>query len=106
MRIVSNIAASDIRAEKRFYQDRASDGPWLDRNLGLAAADGGSDQRRDGRWLRDLSIQVDDVDAALRAMKAAGFPIEYTSTSLEASAASTCALFGKIVNILAHRDAP
>ncbi len=36
------------------------------------ATEGGS-----GTSVPNLSIEVDDVDAALEAMKAAGFPIEY-----------------------------
>src|SRR5262249_1229388 len=61
----------------------ALDGPWLDRNLRLRGKDerpnlfpfrGGSDTPVPG-----LSIEGDDLNAALERMRAAGFPIEYGS---------------------------
>lgn len=63
------------------------------------ASQGGSDTPTP-----DLSIEVDDVDAALERMRGAGFPIEY------GPADEPCGVrrfyvrdpFGKLVNILAH----
>jgi catechol 2,3-dioxygenase-like lactoylglutathione lyase family enzyme len=114
-RIVS-IAASDIRAGKRFYQDVLGlellmDHGWI-AILGTqqqmtiqisVATEGGS-----GTSVPDLSIEVDDVDAALRAMKAAGFPIEYGPVDEPWGVRRFYVRdpFGKIVNILAHREAP
>ncbi len=84
-RIISNIATGDVTAAKRFYQDVLGlevlmDHGWI-ATLGSqqqmtvpisVATEGGS-----GTSVPELSIEVDDVDAALEAMKAAGFPIEY-----------------------------
>ena len=77
-RIVANIETRDIAAAKRFYQDVL--GLDLKMDLGWIAtygsqetmsiqvsfmAEGGS-----GTPVPDLSIEVDDVDAALAGMKA------------------------------------
>jgi catechol 2,3-dioxygenase-like lactoylglutathione lyase family enzyme len=100
-RIIANIAAGNITAAKRFYLDVLGlevlmDHGWI-ATLGSqqqmtvqisVATEGGS-----GTPVPDLSIEVDDVDAALEAMKAAGFPIEYGPIDEPwVSAASTCAI--------------
>ena len=79
-RIVANIDTPDIAAAKRFYQDVL--GLDLVMDLGLIATYGSSDEMRvqisfaeqggSGTPVPDLSIEVDDVDAALEAMKKAG----------------------------------
>ena len=84
-RIVANIETEDIAAARSFYQDVLGmdivmDHGWMT-TYGSSekmtvqvsfARQGGS-----GTPVPDLSIEVDDVDAALAAMEAAGFPIEY-----------------------------
>jgi catechol 2,3-dioxygenase-like lactoylglutathione lyase family enzyme len=115
-RIVSNIAAADIGAARRFYHgvlglDVMMDLGWIatygshqQMTIQLSiASDGGS-----GTPVPDLSIEVDDVDAALEAMRAAGFPIEYGP--VDEPWGVRCFYvrdpFGKLVNILAHVCAP
>src|SRR5436305_5591453 len=84
-RIVANIETQDIMAAKSFNQevlglDLLMDRGWIatygsreEMSVQVSfASQGGS-----GTWVPDLSIEVDDVDAALEAMKKAGFPIEY-----------------------------
>ena len=111
-RIVANVAASDIAAARRFYQDVLG----LDLLMGLGwiatygspaqmsvqvsfASEGGS-----GTPVPDLSIEVDDVDAALDAMKAAGFAIEYGPADEPWGVRRFYVRdpFGKLVNILGH----
>lgn len=84
-RITSNIAADDIATAKRFCGDVLGleivmDFGWVATfgshqqmtvQIGVAS-EGGS-----GTPVPDLSVEVDDVDAALAAMRAGGFPIEY-----------------------------
>ena len=67
------------------------------------ASEGGS-----GTPVPDLSIEVDDVDAALDAMRAAGFPIEYGPVDEPWGVRRFYVRdpFGKLVNILAHIGAP
>jgi catechol 2,3-dioxygenase-like lactoylglutathione lyase family enzyme len=115
-RIIANIAADDITAAKRFYHDVlglevlmehgwiATYGSQQQMTVQISVAtEGGS-----GTPIPDLSIEVDDVDAALEAMKAAGFPIEYGPVDEPWGVRRFYVRdpFGKLVNILAHRDAP
>jgi len=113
LRIVANIETSDIAAAKRFYQDVLGldvvmDHGWI-RTLGSQdkmnvqisfAAEGGS-----GSPVPDLSIEVDDVDAALDAMEAAGFAIEYGPADEPWGVRRFYVRdpFGRLVNILSHR---
>ena len=57
-----------------------------------------------GTPVPDLSIEVDDVDAALAAMKAAGFEIEYGPADEPWGVRRFFVRdpLGKLVNILAH----
>ena len=84
-RIVANIHAANIAAAQRFYQDVLGldvlmDHGWLTTygtpgkmTVQLSVAtQGGSDTPTP-----DLSIEVDDLDEALRRMRAGGFAIEY-----------------------------
>lgn len=111
-RIVSNIAAADVTAAKRFYRDALGlevlmDHGWIatygspeQMTVQISiACEGGS-----GTPVPDLSIEVDDVDAALEAMKAAGFPIEYGPADEPWGVRRFYVRdpFGKLVNILAH----
>ena len=84
-RIVANIETEDLAAARSFYQDVLGmdivmDHGWMT-TYGSSekmtvqvsfARQGGS-----GTPVPDLSIEVDDVDAALAGMQAAGFEIEY-----------------------------
>lgn len=111
-RIVSNIAAADIAAAKRFYHDALGLGVMMD--LGWIATYGSHQQTTvqisiaseggSGTPVPDLSIEVDDVDAALEAMRTAGFPIEYGPVDERWGVRRFYVRdpFGKIVNILAH----
>jgi catechol 2,3-dioxygenase-like lactoylglutathione lyase family enzyme len=64
------------------------------------AANGGS-----GAPTPDLSIEVDDLDAALSRVEAAGIPIEYGPVNEPWGVRRFFVRdpFGKLVNILAHR---
>jgi catechol 2,3-dioxygenase-like lactoylglutathione lyase family enzyme len=113
-RIVANIATHDIAAARRFYQDVLGlellmDHGWI-ATYGAKAAmsvqisfasEGGS-----GTPTPDLSIEVDDVDEALRRMQAAGFVVEYGPVDEPWGVRRFFVRdpFGKLVNILAHRQ--
>jgi catechol 2,3-dioxygenase-like lactoylglutathione lyase family enzyme len=115
-RITSNIAAADVTAAKRFYHDVLGlevmmDLGWIATYGALRqmtvqisiASEGGS-----GTPVPDLSIEVDDVAAALDAMRAAGFPIEYGPVDEPWGVRRFYVRdpFGKLVNILAHIGSP
>jgi catechol 2,3-dioxygenase-like lactoylglutathione lyase family enzyme len=111
-RIMANIPTEDVAAAKRFYQDILGlevlmDHGWLV-TYGSAekmtvqvsfASEGGS-----GTPVPDLSIEVDDVDAALQRMKKAKIPIEYGPANEPWSVRRFYVRdpFGKLVNILMH----
>ncbi|HEV2673637.1 MAG TPA: VOC family protein [Aliidongia sp.] len=111
-RIVANIATADVSAARRFYGevlglDILMDQGWIatygspDRmTVQISfASQGGS-----GTPTPDLSIEVDDVDAAFRAMAQAGFPAEYGPVDEPWGVRRFYVRdpFGKLVNILAH----
>jgi len=111
-RIVANIETQDIAAAKRFYGDVLGlevimDHGWLTTYGSGAtmsvqvsfASQGGSNTP-----VPDLSIEVDDVDAALREMTNAGFSIEYGPANEPWSVRRFFVRdpFGKLVNILSH----
>ncbi len=87
-RIVANIEAKDAAAARRFYHDVLGLDVLMDQ--GWIATYGSDEQMQvqvsfmtqggSGTPVPDLSIEVDDVDAALAAMKAAGFAIEYNES--------------------------
>jgi catechol 2,3-dioxygenase-like lactoylglutathione lyase family enzyme len=111
-RIVANIATPDIAAARRFYGDVLGldilmDHGWI-ATYGSAttmtvqvsfASEGGS-----GTSVPDLSIEVDDVEAAAAAMEAAGFAIEYGPVDEPWGVRRFFVRdpFGKLVNILSH----
>lgn len=112
-RIVANIATKDVAAARRFYQDVLGldvlmDHGWIatygskaQMSIQLSiAAEGGS-----GTPVPDLSIEVDDVDEALEAMKQAGFAAEYGPADEPWGVRRFYVrdTFGKLVNILSHR---
>jgi len=111
-RIVANIDTRDIAAAKRFYQDVLGlellmDHGWLATYGSNAkmrvqisfASQGGSDTPTP-----DLSIEVDDVDAALKTVRQAGLPIEYGPTDEPWGVRRFYVRdpFGKLINILSH----
>jgi catechol 2,3-dioxygenase-like lactoylglutathione lyase family enzyme len=112
-RIVANIETNDIAQARRFYHevlglDLLMDHGWI-RTYGSSqpmtvqisvAQEGGS-----GTPVPDLSIEVDDVDAAFEAMQAAGFRVEYGPVDEPWGVRRFYVRdpFGKLVNILAHR---
>ncbi|ESY73167.1 VOC family protein [Mesorhizobium sp. M0051] len=112
-RIVANIETPDIAAAQPFYQDVLGLDVLMD--LGWIATYG-SDQEMQvqvsfmaqggsGTPVPDLSIEVDDVDAALDAMSAAGFAIEYGPADEPWGVRRFYVRdpFGRLVNILSHQ---
>ena len=111
-RIVANIGTQDVAKARLFYQDILGldllmDQGWI-QTFGSqtamsvqvsVASEGGS-----GTPVPDLSIEVDDVDAAFDRMKNAGFPIEYGPVNEPWGVRRFYVRdpFGKLVNVLAH----
>ena len=111
-RIVSNLSTPDPTLAQRFYGDILGlevlmDQGWIatyGSNAKMSvqisfASEGGS-----GTPVPDLSIEVDDVDAAHRALKEAGFAIEYGPVNEPWGVRRFYVRdpFGKLVNVLAH----
>lgn len=111
-RIVANVATGDMAAATRFYGDVLGldvlmDMGWIatygsDETMTVQLSfmeQGGSDTP-----VPDLSIEVDDVDAALAGMKQAGFVIEYGPADEPWGVRRFFVRdpFGKLVNILQH----
>ena len=111
-RIVTNIATPDPAAAKRFYQDLLGLDVLMD--LGWIATFGSREKMSvqvsfmkeggSGAPTPDLSIEVDDLDTALRRMKEAKIPIEYGPASEPWGVRRFFVRdpFGKLLNILAH----
>lgn len=111
-RIVANVGTPDPAAARRFYQDILGldllmDHGWI-ATFGSQAtqtvqisfmSEGGS-----GTPVPDLSIEVDDLDAALARMKAAGVPIEYGPADEPWGVRRFFVRdpFGRLVNVLVH----
>lgn len=112
-RIVANIEAAEPGAAQLFYGDVL--GLDLRMDLGWIATFGSSEtmsiqvsfmtQGGSDTPVPDLSIEVDDVDAACEAMKAAGFSIEYGPADEPWGVRRFYVRdpFGRLVNILTHR---
>ena len=111
-RIVANIAASDVAAARRFYHevlglDLLMDQGWIvtygsgeKTSVQVSImSEGGS-----GTPAPDLSIEVDDLEAALARMKSAGIAIEYGPADEPWGVRRFYVRdpFGKLVNILVH----
>ena len=111
-RIVANIAASDVAAAKRFYQEVLGLDLLMDQ--GWIATYGSPEQAPaqvsimsqggSGTPVPDLSIEVDDLEAALARAKAAGIAIEYGPADEPWGVRRFYVRdpFGRLVNILAH----
>ena len=111
-RIVANLDTRDVAVAKVFYQDVLGldvlmDQGWIatygsstkmDIQISFATQ-GGSDTPTP-----DLSIEVDDVDAALERMRKTGFAVEYGPVDEPWGVRRFYVRdpFGKLVNILAH----
>lgn len=111
-RIVANVATPDPDRARAFYHDFLGldvlmDHGWLvtygaDTSMTTQvafASEGGS-----GTPVPDLSIEVDDLDAALRRAGAAGIAIEYgpATEPWEVRRFFVRDPFGKLVNVLQH----
>jgi catechol 2,3-dioxygenase-like lactoylglutathione lyase family enzyme len=111
-RIVANIETVEFTAARGFYGellglDLLMDHGWIATYGSRAAmsvqisfaSQGGSDTP-----VPDLSIEVDDLDAALERMRGAGIPIEY-GPAVEPWGVRRFYVrdpFGKLINILVH----
>lgn len=111
-RIVANVAASDVAAAKSFYRDILGLEVLMD--FGWVATYGSSETMQvqisfaseggSGTPVPDLSIEVDDLDAALERMKKAKVAIEYGPADEPWGVRRFYVRdpFGKLVNILVH----
>lgn len=112
-RIVSNIATTDVDKARAFYEgilglEVLMDLGWI-RTYGSSSkmtiqvgvmSEGGS-----GTAVPDLSIEVDDVDEALKRFRKAGVAIEYGPANEPWGVRRFYVRdpFGKLINILQHR---
>ncbi|QPC95019.1 VOC family protein [Mesorhizobium sp. INR15] len=111
-RIIANIGTQDIAAAKRFYQDVLGldllmDHGWIATYGSAQSMDvqiSFANQGGSGTPVPDLSIEVDDVEAALEGMKAAGFAIEYGPADEPWGVRRFYVRdpYGRLVNILSH----
>jgi catechol 2,3-dioxygenase-like lactoylglutathione lyase family enzyme len=111
-RIVANVEAKKVSAAKRFYHGVL--GLEIRMDMGWIATYGSSTKMSvqlsfmseggSGRPVPDISIEVDDVDEALRRMKKARFKIEYPLTDEPWGVRRFFVRdpFGRLVNILEH----
>ena len=112
-RIVANIETQDAKAARCFYHDVLGLDVLMDQ--GWIATYGSEEQMQvqvsfmaqggSGTPVPELSIEVDDLDAALEGMKAAGFAIEYGPADEPWGVRRFYVRdpFGRLVNILSHR---
>jgi len=112
-RITSNVATSDVEKASTFYHhvlglELIMDLGWI-RTYGSSAkmtiqvsvaSEGGS-----GTDVPDISIEVDDLEEALRRVQKAGFPIEYGTKSEPWGVRRFYVRdsLGKLINILQHQ---
>jgi catechol 2,3-dioxygenase-like lactoylglutathione lyase family enzyme len=112
VRIVANIATPDVAKAKTFYADVL--GLEVVMNHGWIATYASTEamvpqisfasQGGSGTPVPNLSIEVDDLDEALRRVKAIGLAIEYGPATEEWGVRRfyVCDPFGRLVNILSH----
>lgn len=113
-RIVADVHTTNVALAKRFYHDVLGldvlmDHGWIatygsreQMTVQISfASQGGSDTPTP-----DLSIEVDDLEAALASVTNAGFPIEYGPADEPWGVRRFYVRdpFGKLINILAHTD--
>ena len=113
-RIVANVAASDIAVAKAFYQDILGLTSLMD--FGWVATYGSSETMQvqisfaseggSGTPVPDLSIEVDDLDEAMRRMTAARIAIEYGPADEPWGVRRFFVRdpFGRLINILQHQS--
>jgi catechol 2,3-dioxygenase-like lactoylglutathione lyase family enzyme len=111
-RVVANIATTDIGKAKAFYGDVL--GLELAMNLGWIATFASNEQMKpqvsfateggSGTPVPDMSVEVDDLEEALRRIRAAQVPIEYGPESEPWGVRRFYVRdpFGRLVNILVH----
>jgi catechol 2,3-dioxygenase-like lactoylglutathione lyase family enzyme len=109
-RIVANIHAENLAAARRFYGSIFGLEPLMD--LGWIVTYGSQDkmgiqvsiatQGGSGTPTPDISIEVDDIDAALKSVRKAGFPIDYGPVDEPWGVRRFYVRdpFGKLVNVL------
>ena len=113
VRVVANVASSDVEAAKRFYgdivgMDIVMDLGWIATFSGKGqaapqisiASEGGS-----GTPVPDLSVEVDNLDEVYGRLQAAGIPIEYGPADEPWGVRRFYVRdpFGRLVNLLSHR---
>ncbi len=113
-RIVPNVHASDLDHARRFYQDGL--GLTLLMDFGWVATYGAPATASaqisimaasdDQAAMPDISIEVDDLDAALASLRAAGFEPEYGPTEEPWGVRRFFVRdpTGKLVNVLTHKE--
>lgn len=111
-RIVANIAVPDTDQARRFYQDLLGLDLLMDHGWIKTFGSGGSmtvqisvaSQGGSGTAVPDLSIEVDDLDAALARFEKANIPIAYGPASEPWGVRRFHVRdpFGKLVNVLQH----
>ena len=111
-RLVVNVGVSDTSVAKRFYQDIL--GLEILMDIGWIATYGSREtmtvqitfltEGGSGAPIPDVSIEVDDLDAALARMKKAKIPIEYGPTDEPWGVRRFFVHdpFGKLLNVLSH----
>ncbi|ABF87493.1 glyoxylase family protein [Myxococcus xanthus DK 1622] len=112
LRIVTNVGATTPAAAKRFYRDVLGLDVLMD--MGWIETYGSSEtmtvqisfmsQGGSGAPVPDMSIEVDDLDAALTRVKKAGIPIEYGPADEPWGVRRFFVRdpFGRLVNLLTH----
>jgi catechol 2,3-dioxygenase-like lactoylglutathione lyase family enzyme len=111
-RIVANVAAGDVAKAKAFYVDflgleLVMDFGWIATYAGAGVmtpqvsimSEGGS-----GAPVPDLSIEVDDLNEALKRAQASGFAIEYGPAAEPWGVRRFFVRdpFGRLINVLVH----
>ena len=111
-RVVANIATTDIGKAKAFYGDVL--GLEFAMNLGWIATFASNEKMKPqvsfateegfGTPVPDMSIEVDDLEEALRRIRAAQVPIEYGPESEPWGVRRFYVRdpFGQLINILVH----
>lgn len=112
LRIVPNIATENVETARRFYGDLL--GLDLLMDMGWIATYGSNDLMKlqvsvmseggSGTPVPDISIEVDDLEEALRRARGAGIALEYGPANEPWGVKRFFVRdpFGKLVNILAH----
>ncbi|AEI65015.1 VOC family protein [Corallococcus macrosporus] len=112
LRIVTNVSAAKPAAAQRFYRDVLGLDVLMD--MGWIETYGSSEamtvqisfmsQGGSGAPVPDMSIEVDDLDAAIARVKKAGIPIEYGPADEPWGVRRFFVRdpFGRLVNLLTH----